>query len=200
MRTEIKLLHERLKATIVYVTHDQIEAMTLGDRIAVMKDGVVRQLASPQEVYDNPADLFVAGFIGSPSMNFIRCPVVQQGGRVGVQLKERDETFSFSAPDPLQAPLKAYLGKEVIMGIRPEQITDKTQFSGDNPNVINRQAKVEVIQPTGPDTLILIHLNEVPVTCRVHPEAQARPGQPLALMFDLSKLVFFDPQTEKRIS
>ena len=97
MRTEIKLLHERLKATIVYVTHDQIEAMTLGDRIAVMKDGVVRQLGRPQEVYDNPADLFVAGFIGSPSMNFIRCPVVEQSGTVGVQLRESGETFVLPA-------------------------------------------------------------------------------------------------------
>jgi multiple sugar transport system ATP-binding protein len=200
MRTEIKLLHERLKATIVYVTHDQIEAMTLGDRIAVMKDGVVRQLASPQEVYDNPADLFVAGFIGSPSMNFIRCPVVEQNGQVGVQLKEGAETFAFPAPAPLQDPLRAHLGQEVIMGIRPEQITDRTAFSGDNPNVVNRVAKVEVVQPTGPDTLILIHLNDVPVTCRVHPEASARPGLPLALMFDLSKLVFFDSKTEKRIA
>jgi multiple sugar transport system ATP-binding protein len=200
MRTEIKLLHERLKTTIVYVTHDQIEAMTLGDRIAVMKDGVVRQLATPQEVYDNPADLFVAGFIGSPSMNFIRCQVIEQGGRVGVQLHEDSEAFFFHAPESVSGALRTYLGKEVMAGIRPEQITDKTPFSVDNPNMVTRQAKVEVVQPTGPDTLVLIHLNGVPVTCRVHPEAHARPGQPLALMFDLSKLVFFDLQTEKQIS
>jgi multiple sugar transport system ATP-binding protein len=200
MRTEIKLLHERLKATIVYVTHDQIEAMTLGDRIAVMKDGVVRQLASPQEVYDDPADLFVAGFIGSPSMNFIRCPVVEQGGRAGAQLRDNHETFFFAAPESAQAALRAYVGKEAILGIRPEQITDKTAFSGENPNVAVRQTKVEVVQPTGPDTLVLIHLNGVPVTCRVHPEAPARPGQAITLLFDISKLVFFDPQTEKRIA
>ena len=200
MRTEIKLLHERLKATIVYVTHDQIEAMTLGDRIAVMKDGVVRQLATPQEVYDNPADLFVAGFIGSPSMNFIRCPVVQSNGQIGVQLHEGNEMFVFPAPAPMQAALKGWVGKQVVLGIRPEQITDKTPFSGENPNVATRSAKIEVVQPTGPDTLALIHLNETPVTCRVHPESGARPGQNMTLMFDLSKLVFFDPQTEKRIS
>jgi multiple sugar transport system ATP-binding protein len=200
MRTEIKLLHERLKATIVYVTHDQIEAMTLGDRIAVMKDGVVRQLATPQEVYDNPADLFVAGFIGSPSMNFIRCPVAQRDGRTGVELREAGETFFFPAPAAAQAALRAWVGKEVVLGIRPEQITDKTPFSGENPDVVTRGAKVEVVQPTGPDTLILIHLNDTPVTCRVHPEAGARPGQSMALMFDLSKLVFFGPQTERRIS
>jgi multiple sugar transport system ATP-binding protein len=199
MRTEIKLLHERLQATIIYVTHDQIEAMTLGDRIAVMKDGVVRQLAHPQEVYDNPADLFVAGFIGSPSMNFIRCPVASGGGRVGVELQEGGERFFFAAPASLQDALGAYAGKEVILGIRPEQITEKTPYTGENPHVVDRTAKVDVVQPTGPDTLVLIHLNGTPVTCRVHPEAHAAPGQSMTLMFDLSKLVFFDPQTEKRI-
>jgi multiple sugar transport system ATP-binding protein len=200
MRTEIKLLHERLKATIIYVTHDQIEAMTLGDRIAVMKDGVVRQLAHPQEVYDNPADLFVAGFIGSPSMNFIRCPVVQDSAQFGVELHEGSERFVFHAPAGVQAELGAYVGKEVVLGIRPEQITDKTPYSGENPHVVTRSARIEVVQPTGPDTLVLIHLNGTPVTCRVHPESRAVPGQAMTLMFDLSKLVFFDPQTEKRIS
>ena len=200
MRTEIKLLHERLKATIVYVTHDQIEAMTLGDRIAVMKDGEVRQLASPQEVYDNPADLFVASFIGSPSMNFIRCPVVAENGTVGVQLHEGAETFVMPAPGPGQEVLRGWVGKDVIMGIRPEQITDRSPWSGENPHVVSRSAKIEVVQPTGPDTLVLIHLNETPVTCRVHPEAAPHPGQSMSLMFDLSKLVFFDPQSEKRIS
>jgi multiple sugar transport system ATP-binding protein len=200
MRTEIKLLHERMKTTIVYVTHDQIEAMTLGDRIAVMKDGVVRQLAHPQEVYDNPADLFVAGFIGSPSMNFIRCPVIEESGRAAVLLEENGQKFSFHAPDSAQTALKQWVGKEAIMGIRPEQITDRSPWSGDNPHVLSRSAKIEVVQPTGPDTLVLIHLNGTPVNCRVHPEAGPQPGKQMALMFDLSKLVFFDPQTEKRIS
>jgi len=200
MRTEIKLLHERMKTTIVYVTHDQIEAMTLGDRIAVMKDGVVRQLAHPQEVYDNPADLFVAGFIGSPSMNFIRCPVTEESGRAGVLLEGGGQKFSFHAPDSTQNALKQWIGKEVIMGIRPEQITDRSPWSGDNPHVLSRSAKIEVVQPTGPDTLVLIHLNGTPVNCRVHPEAGPQPGKQMSLMFDLSKLVFFDPQSERRIS
>jgi multiple sugar transport system ATP-binding protein len=200
MRTEIKLLHERLKATIVYVTHDQIEAMTLGDRIAVMKEGEVRQLATPQEVYDNPADLFVASFIGSPSMNFIRCPVVAENGTVGVQLHEDAARFVFRAPRSVQAGLRGWVGKEVIMGIRPEQITDRSPWSGENPHVVSRAAKVEVVQPTGPDTLVLIHLNGTPVTCRVHPESAPHPGDKLGLMFDLSKLIFFDPQNERRIS
>jgi multiple sugar transport system ATP-binding protein len=174
--------------------------MTLGDRIAVMKDGVVRQLAPPQEVYDNPADLFVAGFIGSPSMNFIRCPVIEQGGRAGVQLQENDQRFFFHAPDAAQSALKQWVGKEVILGIRPEQITDKSPWSADNPHVLTHSAKIEVVQPTGPDTLVLIQLNGTPVNCRVHPEAAPRPGEHMTLMFDVSKLVFFDPKTEKRIT
>jgi multiple sugar transport system ATP-binding protein len=199
MRTEIKLLHERLKATIVYVTHDQIEAMTLGDRIAVMKEGTVRQLATPQEVYDNPADLFVAGFIGSPSMNFVRCKVARHEGRTGVDLRDASATSFLPAPQHAQAVLGQRVGQEVILGIRPEQITDKTPYSGENPNVVSRVATVEVVQPTGPDTLVLIQLNDTPVTCRVHPEAGAQPTQQMQFMFDVSKLVFFDPQSEQRI-
>jgi multiple sugar transport system ATP-binding protein len=199
MRTEIKLLHERLRTTIIYVTHDQIEAMTLGDRIAVMKDGVVRQLGRPQEVYDRPADLFVAGFMGSPSMNFIRCPVVLQGTVAGVQLQEGGRTSFFPAPPGVQDALARYARREVILGIRPEQIADKTPYTSDNPHVVAYEAQVEVVQPTGPDTLVLIHLNATPVTCRVHPDARPAPGRPMTLLFDLSKLVFFDPQSEQRI-
>jgi multiple sugar transport system ATP-binding protein len=193
-------IHAALGLTTIFVTHDMTEAMLLGDRIAVMKDGEVRQLASPQEVYDNPADLFVASFIGSPSMNFIRCPVVADNGAVGVQLHEGAETFVMPAPGAMQDALRGWIGKDAIMGIRPEQITDRSPWSGDNPHVVSRSAKIEVVQPTGPDTLVLIHLNGTPVTCRVHPEAAPHPGQSMNLMFDLSKLVFFDPKSEKRIS
>ena len=118
MRTEIKLLHERLKATIVYVTHDQIEAMTLGDSIAVMKDGEIRQFGSPQEIYDKPADLFVAGFIGSPSMNFIRTEAVEHLGGIGVRLQTAEETFVLPVHDAEKA-LRPWIGRELILGIRP---------------------------------------------------------------------------------
>lgn len=198
MRTEIKLLHDRVKTTIVYVTHDQIEAMTLGDRIVVMKDGEVRQVGSPQEVYDDPADLFVAGFIGSPSMNFIRCTVESRDGRLGVGLHDGTGTFFVPAP-PSITGLSERAGKEVILGIRPEQITDKDPYAGANPHSIEQSARIEVVQPTGPDTLVLIRLNGTPVTCRVHPGANPKASQPLGLTFDLSKVVFFDPTTEKRI-
>jgi len=199
MRAEIRLLHGRLGTTIVYVTHDQIEAMTLGDRIAVMKSGKVHQFGTPRQVYDDPADLFVAGFIGSPSMNFIRAVVASHDGGVGIELHTGDEKFFFKAPDPTQEGLSKWLGKEVVMGIRPEQITDELSASREHQGLVQCRAKVEVVQPTGPDTLVLIHLNDTPVTCRIHPETHAVAGENLDLMFDLSKLAFFDPETEVRI-
>jgi multiple sugar transport system ATP-binding protein len=199
MRAEIKLLHEQLKATIVYVTHDQIEAMTLGDRIAVMKAGEVHQLASPQEVYDDPADLFVAGFIGSPPMNLIRATVANEAGSTGVKLRNDTETFFFKAPDAIQGSLSQWVGREVIVGIRPEQISDEISRGDAREERVKKQARVDVVHPTGPDTLILIELNDTPVTCRIHPETRVRSGQTTELVFDLSKLVFFDPESEKRI-
>jgi multiple sugar transport system ATP-binding protein len=199
MRAEIRLLHGRLGTTIVYVTHDQIEAMTLGDRIAVMKAGKVHQFGTPQQVYYDPADLFVAGFIGSPSMNFIRAAVASHDDGIGIELHTGDEKFFFTAPDSTQKELSKWLGHEVVMGIRPEQITDESSASREHPGLVQCRAKVEVVQPTGPDTLVLIHLNDTPVTCRIHPETHAVAGENLDLMFDLSKLAFFDPETEVRI-
>ena len=124
MRTEIKLLHERLKATIVYVTHDQIEAMTLGSKIAVMQGGEIRQFGTPQEIYDNPADLFVAGFIGSPSMNFIDTELVAHEGGIGASLRDARQSFVLPLPGT-KISLETWLGKKIILGIRPEQITDR---------------------------------------------------------------------------
>ena len=199
MRAEIKLLHERLGTTIVYVTHDQIEAMTLGDRIAVMKAGEVHQLAPPQQVYDDPVDLFVAGFIGSPPMNLIRAPVVRHDNVIGVELHNRAGTFFLRAPGSVQDGLGKWEGKQVIIGIRPEQITDGVSSARAHPEMVKHSARIDVVHPTGPDTLILIELNSSPVTCRIHPETVVRAGETAELMFDLSKLVFFDPEKETRI-
>ena len=192
-------MHEQLEATIVYVTHDQIEAMTLGDRIAVMKSGEVHQLASPQEVYDDPADLFVAGFIGSPPMNLIRANVEDHNAQLGVKLRHDNEAFFFQAPDSIQDSLSKSVGQEVIVGIRPEQISDEISRGDARDDRVRHRVRVDVVHPTGPDTLILIELNDTPVTCRIHPETRVRSGETTELVFDLSKLVFFDPDTEKRI-
>jgi multiple sugar transport system ATP-binding protein len=198
MRMEIKLLHEKLGATIVYVTHDQIEAMTLGSQIAVMKEGEIRQLGTPQEVYDNPADQFVAGFIGSPSMNFIPAKVVSVDGTLGVKLNSASGDFVL--PVRRQAPkLRDSAGRDVVLGIRPEQITDVQQARA-NGDVHRQRLKLELTEPTGPDTLAVVKLNGVNVCGRVRPDQCVSAGQEMELLFDLSKAVFFEPGSEKRIA
>ncbi len=198
MRLEIKQLHERLKATIVYVTHDQIEAMTLGSKIAVMEGGEIRQFGSPQEIYDKPADLFVAGFIGSPSMNFIRAMVVTEAGATGVRLEESGMPFVLPMAAHEQL-LKPWIGRELIFGIRPEQITHAATAQDADANRYGRRFTVELVEPTGPDTLIFIRINGKPVCCRVHPEQACAGGQLMELQIDLSKVVFFDPETGNRL-
>ena len=202
MRAEIKLLHQRLGATIVYVTHDQIEAMTLGDRIAVMRDGVVQQFGSPQEIYDLPNNLYVAGFIGSPSMNFLRGRLTAQAGGLAFALEHEGTTTLLPVPDA-SAALLQYAGKEVILGIRPEHVTDAESArraataEGYHPTEV--ECTVEMTEPTGPDTLVFSWFNGIRATCRTHPRAGALPGGDVRLAFDLSKAVFFDPASELRI-
>lgn len=199
MRTEIKLLHKRVGKTIVYVTHDQIEAMTLGDKIAVMKAGEVMQFGTPQQIYDNPANLFVAGFMGSPSMNFIPCQVVSMGNKLGLKMETggQDHTFPANAAEKALTP---YLGKEVIVGIRPEKITHKVDFLAGAPNFYVAESQIEIAEPTGADTLLMVKINGKNVVCRVHPDHARTHGERMALMFDMSKTVYFDPTTELRIA
>jgi multiple sugar transport system ATP-binding protein len=199
MRHEIKQLHERLQASIVYVTHDQIEAMTLGTLIAVMKDGEIRQFGRPQEIYNSPADLFVASFIGSPSMNFIRCPVVRQDGGLSVQLTSKAGSFTLPFHH-LSDKLSGWVGKEVIFGIRPEQITDTVVSREVNTLAFQHAVPVDLVEPTGPDTLVIVELNDTRVVARVRPEQAGAPGSAMDFVFDISKAVFFDPQTEKRLA
>jgi multiple sugar transport system ATP-binding protein len=198
MRTEIKLLHQRMRTTIVYVTHDQIEAMTLSDRIAVMRAGEVQQFGTPQQIYDNPVNLFVAGFMGSPSMNFIRARVEALGAGCGLRLDSQGASHLLPTLGSDEA-LRSRIGQEVIFGIRPEQITHR-------PDGVHGQAmhtlplQVKLVEPTGPDTLLLVPINGQDVTCRVHPTHACLPGGELALTFDLAKAIYFDPQTEARIA
>ncbi|WP_421684407.1 ABC transporter ATP-binding protein [Stutzerimonas urumqiensis] len=191
MRTEIKLMHQRLKTTTVYVTHDQIEAMTLGDKVAVMKDGIIQQFATPQEIYNSPANLFVASFIGSPPMNFIPLRLQRQGARWVAVLD--------SGQDRYELPLsiedgQSLEGREVILGIRPEQITAASEGG---PAL---RAEVQVVEPTGPDTLVFVSLNEVKVCCRLAPDAAPRAGESLALQFDPDRVLLFDANTGERLS
>ena len=197
MRAEIKLLHQRLKATIVYVTHDQIEAMTMGDLIAVMKDGVVQQLGTPQEIYDNPANLFVAGFIGSPSMNFITVKPLIEGNEVFVAIENAGKSLRLALPFAADK-LRSYEGRDVILGVRPEQITDMSSAHGDVGQELG--CLIDLVEPTGPDTLLTTRLNGAAVTCRTHPREAVLPGQTMQLSFNLSKAAMFDPANGERIA
>ncbi len=200
MRTEIKKLHQRLGATIVYVTHDQIEAMTLATRIAVMKAGNLLQLGTPKEIYENPADLFVAGFMGSPSMNLIPAKVVAANGGLAVEVTRME-----AAPATLplaggNAAWQGYVGREVILGLRPEQISDPTNTEALGPDVHRIDCLVEVTEPTGPDTLAVMMLGGVEATARLRADTNARPGVVCPFMVDMGKVCLFDPQSELRIT
>ncbi len=190
MRAEIKLLHQRLGRMTVYVTHDQIEAMTLGDKIAVMKDGVVQQFGRPRDLYDTPSNLFVAGFIGSPSMSFIKVQLREELGKTVFDLRSGNRTATQVAPERL----RPYVGKTLLMGIRPENI-----------GVISPERNAELDfaittqEPTGPDTMLYGFINECKVTARIPPTLKAQHDTTMRLGFSLEKSLFFDPQTELRI-
>jgi multiple sugar transport system ATP-binding protein len=197
MRTEIKKLHQRLGTTIVYVTHDQIEAMTLADRIAIMKDGIVQQFDTPDGVYANPSNLFVAGFIGSPAMNFIPVSPARENGHLVAPLVTSDER-RFNIPVP---PASGALPpeREIIMGIRPENITDFQEGMESWAHIAALECGVNVVEPTGPDTLVYTEVNSTQVVCRLCPDAAPRAGKTIRLAFDTTKPLFFDPQTGNRI-
>lgn len=196
MRTEIKKLHQKLGTTIVYVTHDQIEAMTLADRIAVMKDGEVQQLGTPQEIYDNPTNLFVAGFMGSPAMNFVPAKVVEQNGAFALELQASKPTV---VPFPDQESLKPYLGKEILLGLRPEMITEPQPHKEGAEFVVTADIDVEVTEPMGADTMVLTRISEAEVNCRCNPVYPTKAGETIAMMLDTSKAVAFDKDTGERI-
>ena len=200
MRTEIKKLHQRLKATIVYVTHDQIEAMTLATRIAVMKAGELQQLGTPKEIYENPADLFVAGFMGSPSMNLIPAKLVEANGGLAVEVAPRRRASPATLPLANgNAAWAAYAGRDVILGVRPEHISDPTNAEAQGPDHHRLDALVEVTEPTGPDVLAVMMLGGEEATARLRADTKARPGELSTFMVDMSKVCLFDPKTERRI-
>ena len=199
MRTEIKKLHQRLKSTIVYVTHDQIEAMTLATRIAVMRAGELQQLGTPREIYDRPANTFVAGFMGSPPMNLIKATVVDRdGGPHAAIHRLRDEEIVL--PLPANDGLRGAAGREIILGLRPENITDpQGAVSGAGP-VLAADCLIEVTEPTGPDLIAVVEMGGKEVLARLRPDAEARAGQRSRLVFDMGKAVVFDAGTEARIA
>jgi multiple sugar transport system ATP-binding protein len=201
MRTEIKKLHQRLGATIVYVTHDQIEAMTLASQIAVMRGGVLQQFGTPREVYENPANTFVAGFMGSPSMNLIPATVVEGGGGLAVSI-ERAEGAPILLPladGAANGPARSYLRRSVVLGLRPESITDPGAAETRTGHHHRIECLVEVTEPTGPDTLAVVRLGGIEATARLKADADVTPDAPRTFVVDMGKAVLFDPETEARI-
>ncbi|NAT26053.1 ABC transporter ATP-binding protein [Pseudomonas syringae] len=192
MRTEMKLMHQRLKTTTVYVTHDQIEAMTLGDKVAVMKDGIVQQFGTPKQIYNDPANLFVASFIGSPPMNFIPLRLQRKDGQLVALLDSGQARCEL----PVGVADAGLEDREIILGIRPEQIM---LAAGDQTGLPTIRAEVQVTEPTGPDTLVFVTLNQSKVCCRLAPDVAPQVGESLTLQFDPSKVLIFDAKSGERL-
>ena len=204
MRVEINRLHNRLKTTMIYVTHDQTEAMTMGDRIVVMEKGIIQQVANPQTLYNHPANRFVASFIGSPPMNFIKGRIVKEtGGKAGGKDAGNDLVFQngpfkvyiVSAHKEKVAP---YIGQEVYFGIRPEDIYDKLFVPDPNPrNII--KALCEVVEPMGSEAYLYLKCGANAFTAKVSGYVQPEANQDIDVVVDMNKAHFFDIATEKTI-
>ncbi|OCX58191.1 sugar ABC transporter ATP-binding protein [Thioclava sp. SK-1] len=199
MRTEIKKLHAKLGTTIVYVTHDQIEALTLSTRIAVMFGGDVQQLGTPQEIYDNPANMFVAGFMGSPAMNLVPARLRNIGGVMSAEVTLATGT-AITLPFPKASHLTQDDGREIILGIRPEALTDPEGASRDSQAIHQVDIPVDVIEPAGSDTFVTVSLGGKDAIGRFRAHTSARSGQPFPFAFDMEKAVAFDPVTEARLA
>jgi multiple sugar transport system ATP-binding protein len=191
MRTEIKKLHHRVGKTTVYVTHDQVEAMTLASRVAVMNQGSIQQFDTPKSIYDRPVNMFVAGFMGSPAMNFIPARLT---GLASISVRAadgNDATLAFTAPLPAGAP------EDVVLGVRPEHIY---RFTPDlklrKPAVASMQAPVELVEPTGAETLAVLRLGDLEITGRFEPDDAPIMGETITLGIDMSRACLFDPTTK----
>ncbi len=197
MRTEIKKLHQKLGTTIVYVTHDQIEALTLSTRIAVMFGGYVQQLGTPKEIYDDPANMFVAGFMGSPSMNLFPAKLSAPDGKPQAEFALKDcQTGVLPLADPAMA---RHAGRNIILGIRPEAITDPDGADRNSKAIHQLDARVEVTEPAGSDTFVVAEFGGREITGRFRADVSVQAGTSHAFAVNMEKAVLFDPSTEERI-
>ena len=198
MRTELSKLHIRLGTTFIYVTHDQTEAMTMGDRIVVMKDGFIQQVDTPQHLYDMPANEFVAGFIGSPQMNFMDAKLVKEGDKYVVKFGDYSCVIPAAKAAAAASELDKHVGKDVTLGIRPENIKDEEAvISAATSGVID--AKVEVTEMMGAEIYLYVTCADMPLTARVSPRNTARVGDVIKMALDLNCIHLFDKETEKTI-
>ena len=196
MRIEISNLHQRLKATIIYVTHDQTEAMTLGTRIVVMNEGVIQQVDTPQMLYDYPCNKFVAGFIGSPQMNFIDAAAVREGADTFLVF---GQGHRIRLPREKAEKLEEYIGREITFGIRPEDvyIADKYPQAGPDNTV---HTTLRVFERLGAEVFLYLRTDGADITCREVPSTQASPGDEIRIAFDVSKIHLFNKETEETIA
>ncbi len=195
MRTELIKLHQRLGTTFVYVTHDQTEAMTMGDRIVVMKDGLIQQVDTPQNLYDDPCNVFVAGFIGSPQMNFIDGTLQKDAKGFFVQIGD-DRLYMDASKDT--SKLDAYTGKAVKLGIRPEDIKDDEAFLTEHPDAV-LDTTVDVSELMGSEVYLYLAYGEARLTARVAPDTKSKTGAAIKVAADMRKAHLFDPETEEAI-
>ncbi|MBR6967959.1 MAG: sn-glycerol-3-phosphate ABC transporter ATP-binding protein UgpC [Ruminococcus sp.] len=202
MRTEIAKIHKKLGTTFIYVTHDQTEAMTMGDRIVCMKDGFVQQVDTPQALYENPVNKFVAGFLGSPQMNFIDATLKEEYGQFIVEFGgdgSRGTKYQIIVPESkVNEELNHYVGKEIILGVRPESIHDEEMYlSNASTGVID--ANVEITELMGAETYLYLVCEGIPLTARVSPRSTARSGDEIKVAIDPNRIHIFDKETEKAI-
>ena len=198
MRVEISKLHQRLQTTIIYVTHDQTEAMTLGTRIVVLKDGIIQQVDTPQNLYNTPNNIFVAGFIGSPQMNLIDAEVKANGSQVDLVLSD---TVTITLPAEKSKKLidGNYVGKTVVVGIRPEDVKDDAEFIAKNADS-KFTATVKVYELLGAEVNLHYEIGDVTCTAKVNPRTTARPGDEVEFAMDVARLHVFDKETEMVIT
>ena len=196
MRLEIAKLHEKLGATIIYVTHDQTEAMTLGTRIVVMKDGVVQQIDTPQNLYNNPCNMFVAGFIGSPQMNFLDAVVHVNGSDAILEV----EGHNIKVDEKKRKALIEgnYDGKTIVIGIRPEDVHDSEEFLAASPDTVIK-TKIKVYELLGAEVFLYFDLGDTPLTARVNSRTHLRAGDEATFALDMNKVHLFDKETELAI-
>jgi multiple sugar transport system ATP-binding protein len=195
MRTEIKKLYQRLGKTTIYVTHDQVEAMTLASRIAVMHHGMLQQFAEPRTVYDRPANMFIASFMGSPPMNFLPAQIAVSGPAAVVLTESDGQATRLPLPEKVAASGGG--GRRVVLGIRPENLTryDRGRAEG-TPYLGTVEARVEVVEPTGAETMVIVRIAGSEIIARFEPNAAPSVGEPVKLAVNMDQACLFDPETE----
>jgi multiple sugar transport system ATP-binding protein len=193
MRVELTKLHQRLATTFIFVTHDQVEAMTMGTRIVCMKLGFIQQVDGPQAMYENPANMYVAGFIGTPQMNFIDGVVIEEGKDAYIKIGNSKIKMPENRAKKIVG--QGYDGKEVVIGLRPEHLHDEQMYVDSMPGAVV-DANVEVTELLGPEALVYCTIEGTNMIARVNPRTKARPGDVIKIALDTARLHIFDKDTE----